>query len=58
MNILSGPVSVHYREVSLYSNPASLDCKSGILPLSYRAPHKGGGNEEYTVDYLNKAVRQ
>ena len=22
------------------SNPGSLDCESGILPLSYRAPHK------------------
>ena len=21
------------------SNPGSLDCESGILPLSYRAPH-------------------
>ena len=21
------------------SNPGSLDCKSGVLPLSYRAPH-------------------
>ena len=23
------------------SNPGSLDCESGILPLSYRAPHPG-----------------
>ena len=21
------------------SNPGSLDCESGVLPLSYRAPH-------------------
>ena len=23
------------------SNPGSLDCESGILPLSYRAPYSG-----------------
>ncbi len=28
------------------SNPGSLDCESGILPLSYRAPHTGNGTEE------------
>ena len=28
------------------SNPGSLDCESGILPLSYRAPGKGRQDEE------------
>ena len=28
------------------SNTGSLDCESGILPLSYRAPQREGGGEK------------
>ena len=30
------------------SNPGSLDCESGIPPLSYRAPHKGTRSQRTT----------
>ena len=34
------------------SNPGSHDCESGILPLSYRAPHSVG-NYAQTVIFVN-----
>ena len=33
-------------------NPGSLDCESGILPLSYRAPHKGSRNRHFQSTIL------
>ena len=42
------------------SNPGSLDCESGILPLSYHAPHRriqgGPGGHVPPLDRLKKEM--